>query len=149
MKLRWNQKFLSGGLVIISLSACAINTEKVIVTTKEVSTSSPQQATSSKVISAEGTLTNRLSKNVNDNSFVIDVSALSIQQTLELYEGLQSMKPTKVLDVVKDQDNFRVRFADPVSQDWLSRHIRDLASLGSASFRISYENKNVFIERAN
>jgi hypothetical protein len=149
MKLSWTQKFLSKGLVIVLLSACAINTEKVIVTTKEVSTSSPQQATSSEVVSAEGTSTNRLSQNAPDNSFVIDVSALSIQQKLELYEGLQSMKPAKVSDVVKDQDNFRVRFADPVSQDWLSRQIRDLASLGSTSFRISFENKKVFIAKAN
>lgn len=149
MKSTWTQKFLNGALVIVLLSACAINTEKVIVNTKEVSTSSSQQATSSEIISAEGTATNRLSQNGHDNSFVIDVSKLSIQQKLELYEGLQSMKPAKVLDVVKDQDNFRVRFADPVSHNWLSQHIRDLASLGSASFRISFENKNVSIEKAN
>lgn len=137
-------KFMCLGSGVFFLSACAINAEKVTVTGDQVLIS-PSQDTSNQ----EAQVTELSSEDQSDASYAIKIHELNTQQRLELYKGLQSLKPDDVSDVVQDADTFRVRFQKPLTRNKLSQYIRNLAKLGSASYDIRFLRNDVFIEKIN
>lgn len=124
-----------------AVTACTINTEKVVLNSNQVVSSTSMRSLSSAEI---GTHT---AVQTIKTSYILNVAELNTQQKIEIYQWLKHREGTLVLGVVKDNDFLRVRLKRQVSQDNFVSMVREAGKLDDVSYEVIFDGNYIKVKK--